>query len=186
LANDSKNIGNVVERYSKALLELAIENKALETVHNDLEQIITLLESSNDFSRLIKSPIISRNNQQIVINTILKKISASDTVIKFFSVICNNRRSFIIDRICSRFLELEVKYKGEVRAELLSTSNPPKDDLKKIEQIIKKSMGANVSLISKVDPTIIGGYILNIGSVMLDGSVRSKLQGLKVSMKGIK
>ena len=143
-------------------------------------------DSSNDFNRLIKSPIISRNDQQVVINTILKKISASDTVIKFFSVICNNRRSFIIDRICIRFLELEVKYKGEVRAELLSTTNPAEDDLKKIEQIIKKAMGTNVSLISKVDPTIIGGYILNIGSVMLDGSVRSKLQGLKVSMKGIK
>ena len=87
MANDSKNIGNVVERYSKALLDLAIENKALETVHDDLEQIITLLDSSNDFNRLIKSPIISRNDQQVVINTILKKISASDTVIKFFSVI---------------------------------------------------------------------------------------------------
>ena len=81
---------------------------------------------------------------------------------------------------------MEVKYKGEIRAELLSTETPSEDDLKEIEQIIKKSMGADVSLISKVDATIIGGYILNIGSVMLDGSVRSKLQGLKVSMKGIK
>ena len=186
MANDSKNIGNVVERYSKALLELAIENKSLETVHDDVEQVINLLESSKDFSRVIKSPIISRNKQHLVINAILKKVSVSESVIKFFSVICSNRRSFIIDRICSRFLEMEVKYKGEVRAELLSTDTPSKDDLKKIEQIIKKSMGADVSLISKVDPSIIGGYILNIGSVMLDGSVRSKIQGLKVSMKGIK
>ena len=81
---------------------------------------------------------------------------------------------------------MEVKHKGEIRAELLSTETPSEDDLKKIEQIIKKSMGADVSLIFKLDATIIGGYILNIGSVMLDGSVRSKLQGLKVSMKGIK
>jgi len=186
LANDSKNIGSIVERYSKALLELAIENKSLDMIHNDVVKIIDILESSNEFNRVIKSPIISRDDQSLVINSILNKISASETVIKFFAVVSSNRRSFIIDRICYRFLEMEVKHKGEIRAELLSTETPSEDDLKKIEQIIKKSMGADVSLISKVDATIIGGYILNIGSVMLDGSVRSKLQGLKVSMKGIK
>lgn len=186
MANDSKNIGNVVERYSKALLELAIESNFLDTVHNDINKILELLGSSDDFNRVIKSPIISRDDQSFIINAILKKIAVSDTVIKFFTVICNNRRSFIIDRICFRYLEMEVKYKGEIRAELVSTDNPPDNDLKKIEQIIKESLGGDVSLISKVDPTIIGGYILNIGSVMLDGSVKSKLQGLKVSMKGIK
>ena len=186
MANDSKNIGSVVERYSKALLELAVESNALDTVHNDINKIIDVLETSDDFNRVIKSPIISRDNQNLVINTILKKIAISETVIKFFTVICSNRRSFIIDRICFRYIEMEVKYKGEIRAELVSTDNPPENDLKKIEQIIKESMGADVSLISKVDPAIIGGYILNIGSIMLDGSVRSKLQGLKVSMKGIK
>ena len=92
----------------------------------------------------------------------------------------------IIDRICIRFVEMEVNFKGEIRAELLSTSPQSEVDLKKIEEIIKESLGTDVSLISKVDPSIIGGYILKIGSVMLDGSVKSKLQGLRVSMKGIK
>jgi F-type H+-transporting ATPase subunit delta len=81
---------------------------------------------------------------------------------------------------------MEVNFKGEVRAELLSTSPQSEIDLKKIEEIIKESIGTDVSLISTVDPSIIGGYILKIGSVMLDGSVKSKLQGLRVSMKGIK
>ena len=73
MANDSKNIGNVVERYSKALLELAIENKSLETVHDDVEQVISLLESSKDFSRVIKSPIISRNDNSLSYKCYLKK-----------------------------------------------------------------------------------------------------------------
>ena len=81
---------------------------------------------------------------------------------------------------------MEVNFKGEIRAELLSTSPQSEVDLKKIEEIIKESLGTDVSLISKVDPSIIGGYILKIGSIMLDGSVKSKLQGLRVSMKGIK
>jgi F-type H+-transporting ATPase subunit delta len=186
LANDSKNIGNVVERYSKALLELAIESKSMSNVHSDIENIINIIESSDDFNKVLKSPIISRNDQSQIINTVLKKISVSEIVIKFFSVICQNGRSFIIDRICFRFLEMEVNFKGEVRAELLSTSPQSEIDLKKIEEIIKESIGTDVSLISTVDPSIIGGYILKIGSVMLDGSVKSKLQGLRVSMKGIK
>ena len=81
---------------------------------------------------------------------------------------------------------MEVNFKGEIRAELLSTSPQSEGDLKKIKEIIKESLGTDVSLISKVDPSIIGGYILKIGSIMLDGSVKSKLQGLRVSMKGIK
>ena len=84
MANDSKNIGSIVERYSKALLELAIENKSLDMIHNDVVKIIDILESSNEFNRVIKSPIISRDDQSLVINSILNKISASETVIKFF------------------------------------------------------------------------------------------------------
>ena len=186
MANDSKNIGNVVERYSKALLELAIESKSLSSVHSDIENIIKIVESNDEFNKVLKSPIVSRNDQSNVINSILTKISVSDNVIKFFSVICQNGRSSIIDRICLRFLEMEVKYKGEVRAELLSTNPQSEKELNKVKEIIKESLGTDVSLISKVDPSIIGGYILKIGSVMLDGSVKSKLQGLRVSMKGIK
>lgn len=186
MANDSKNIGNVVERYSKALIELAIESNSLSSVHSDIQNIIKIIESSDDFNKVLKSPIISRNAQSQIINSILNKLSVSDNVIKFFSVICQNGRSSIIDRICLRFLDMEVKYKGEVRAELLSTNPLSEDELKKVKEIIKESLGTDVSLISKVDPGIIGGYILKIGSVMLDGSVKSKLQGLRVSMKGIK
>ena len=186
MANDSKNIGNVVERYSKALLELSIESKSLSNVHDDIENIIKIIESSDDFNKVLKSPVISRSDQSQIINSILKKIPVSDEVIKFFSIICQNGRSSIIDRICLRFLEMEVKFKGEVRAELLSTNPQSEMELNKIKEIIKESLGTDVSLVSKVDPSIIGGYILKIGSVMLDGSVKSKLQGLRVSMKGIK
>ena len=186
MANDSKNIGNVVERYSKALLELSIESKSLSNVHDDIENIIKIIESSDDFNKVLKSPVISRSDQSKIINSILKKIPVSDEVIKFFSVICQNGRSTIIDRICLRFIEMEVKFKGEVRAELLSTNPQSEMELNKIKEIIKESLGTDVSLVSKVDPSIIGGYILKIGSVMLDGSVKSKLQGLRVSMKGIK
>ena len=97
MANDSKNIGNVVERYSKALLELSIESKSLSNVHDDIENIIKIIKSSDDFNKVLKSPVISRSDQSQIINSILKKIPVSDEVIKFFSVICQNGRSAIID-----------------------------------------------------------------------------------------
>ena len=186
MANDSKNIGSIVERYSKALLELSIESKNMEEVQKDIQNIMDLIETSEDFRRVLKSPILSRNDQKQIIEKVFSKISISKMVLKFFIVVSTNRRSFIIDRICKRFLEMEKDYKGEVRAEIISTEAPEKDILFKIEKIIKDTIKSEVNLTYKIDKSIIGGYILNIGSVMLDGSIKSKLQGLRVLMKGTK
>jgi len=186
LASDSKNIGGIVERYSKALLELSIESKKLDVVSNDIQNIIKLLDNNDDFYKVLKSPILSREDQKKVIENIFSKVEVSQIVLNFFLVVCTNRRSFIIDRICNRFVEMEKDFKGEVRAQIISTEAPDNDDLSKIEKIIKDTIKSDVSLTSKVDKSIIGGYILNIGSVMLDGSIKSKLQGLRVLMKGTK
>jgi len=186
LASDSKNIGGIVERYSKALLELSIESKKLDVVSNDIQNIIKLLDNNDDFYKVLKSPILSREDQKKVIENIFSKVEVSQIVLNFFLVVCTNRRSFIIDRICNRFVEMEKDFKGEVRAQIISTEAPDNEDLSKIEKIIKDTIKSDVSLTSKVDKSIIGGYILNIGSVMLDGSIKSKLQGLRVLMKGTK
>ena len=186
LASDSKNIGGIVERYSKALLELSIESKKLDEVRKDIQSIIELIYNSDDFLKVLKSPILSREDQKKVIENIFLKLEVSKIVLNFFLVICRNRRSFIIDRICNRFIEMEKDFKGEVRAQIISTEKPDNEDLSKIEKIIKDTIKSDVSLTSKIDKSIIGGYILNIGSVMLDGSIKSKLQGLRVLMKGTK
>ena len=186
LASDSKNIGGIVERYSKALLELSIESNKLDEVRKDIQNIIELLHSSNDFIKVLKSPILSREDQKKVIENIFSKLEVSKIVLNFFLVVSTNRRSFIIDRICDRFVEMEKDFKGEVRAQIISVEKPDNEDLSKIEKIIKDTIKSDVSLTSKIDKSIIGGYILNIGSVMLDGSIKSKLQGLRVLMKGTK
>ena len=186
LASDSKNIGGIVERYSKALLELSIESKKLDEVRKDIQSIIELIHNSDDFLKVLKSPILSREDQKKVIENIFLKLEVSKIVLNFFLVICRNRRSFIIDRICNWFIEMEKDFKGEVRAQIISTEKPDNEDLSKIEKIIKDTIKSDVSLTSKIDKSIIGGYILNIGSVMLDGSIKSKLQGLRVLMKGTK
>ena len=186
MASDSKNIGGIVERYSKALLELSIESNKLDEVRKDIQNIIELLHSSNDFIKVLKSPILSREDQKKVIENIFSKLEVSKIVLNFFLVVSTNRRSFIIDRICDRFVEMEKDFKGEVRAQIISVEKPDNEDLSKIEKIIKDTIKSDVSLTSKIDKSIIGGYILNIGSVMLDGSIKSKLQGLRVLMKGTK
>ena len=186
MANNSKSIGTIVERYSKALLELSIESKNMDEVQKDIKNIIELLESNSDFSRVLKSPVVSRNDQKQIIEKVFSHLSISKMVLNFFIVVATNRRSFIIDRICKRFLEMEKDFKGEVRAEIISTEAPDKDLLSKIEKIIKDTIKSEVNLTTKIDKSIIGGYILNIGSVMLDGSIKSKLQGLRVLMKGTK
>ena len=186
MASDSKNIGSVVERYSKALIELSMESKSLDEVKNDIQNVMELVDNNEEFKRVLNSPILSRTDQKNILDNILVKLKVSKTVHNFLMVICTNRRSFIIDRICKRFLEMEKDFKGEIRAEIISTDAPNKDDLNKIKKIIKDTFKSDVNLTSKIDKSIIGGYILNIGSVMLDGSIKSKLQGLRVLMKGTK
>ena len=101
MASDSKNIGGIVERYSKALLELSIESKKLDEVRKDIQSIIELIHNSDDFLKVLKSPILSREDQKKVIENIFLKLEVSKIVLNFFLVICRNRRSFIIDRICN-------------------------------------------------------------------------------------
>ena len=158
----------------------------MDEVKKEIHNILELLASSEEFNRVLKSPILSRNKQKLIVDYIFSKMSISKIVLNFFLIICNNRRASIIDKICKRFLEMEKDFKGEVRAEIISSDEPNKDDLLKIEKIIKDEIKSEVNITSRVDKSIIGGYILKIGSVMLDGSVKSKLQGLRVLMKGAK
>ena len=164
-------------------MELSVEKKCMDNIHEEIVSIKSMLDRSEDFNKIIKSPVLSRDLQKVLVISILKKASISKLLINFFSVVCLNRRSYLIGRICDRFIEMYVSSKGILTAELSSATELSEADLSLVKKHIQESAGSKVNLITKLDPSILGGYILKIGSLMLDGSIRSKLQGLKISMR---
>ena len=164
-------------------MELSVEKKCMDNIHEEIVSIKSMLDRSEDFNKIIKSPVLSRDLQKALVISILKKASISKLLINFFSVVCLNRRSYLIGRICDRFIEMYVSSKGILTAELSSVTELSEVDFNLVKKHIQESAGSKVNLITKLDPSMLGGYILKIGSLMLDGSIRSKLQGLKISMR---
>ena len=164
-------------------MELSVEKKCMDNIHEEIVSIKSMLDRSEDFNKIIESPVLSRDLQKVLVISILKKASISKLLINFFSVVCLNRRSYLIGRICDRFIEMYVSSKGILTAELSSATELSEVDLSLVKKHIQESAGSKVNLITKLDPSMLGGYILKIGSLMLDGSIRSKLQGLKISMR---
>ena len=164
-------------------MELSVEKKCMDNIHEEIVSIKSMLDRSEDFNKIIKSPVLSRDLQKVLVISIFKKASISKLLINFFSVVCLNRRSYLIGRICDRFIEMYVSSKGILTAELSSATELSEVDLSLVKKYIQESAGSKVNLITKLDSSILGGYILKIGSLMLDGSIRSKLQGLKISMR---
>ena len=183
LANNSKNINGIVERYSKALMELSQEQKCIDVTYEEIEQIKLMIDKSEDFRKIIESPLLSRDEQKVLVAGILKKASMSTLLTNFFTVVCMNKRSYLIGRICDRFREMYSSDKGILAAELVSAIELSEADLRLVEKQIQESAGSKVNLNTKIDPSILGGYVLRIGSLMLDGSIRSRLEDLKVSMR---
>jgi len=183
LANNSKNINGIVERYSKALMELSQEQKCIDVTHEEIEQIKLMIDKSEDFRKIIESPLLSRDEQKVLVASILKKAAMSTLLTNFFTVVCMNKRSYLIGRICDRFREMYSSDKGILAAELVSAIELNEADLRLVEKQIQESAGSKVNLNTKIDPSILGGYVLRIGSLMLDGSIRSRLEDLKVSMR---
>ena len=164
-------------------MELSVEKKCVDSILEEIVRIKSMLEKSDDFNKVIESPVLSRDLQKVLVISILKKASISKLLINFFSVVCLNKRSNLIGRICDRFIEMYASSKGILTAELSSATKLSEADLSLVKKHIQESAGSKVNLITKLDPSILGGYILKIGSLMLDGSIRSKLQGLKMSMR---
>ena len=183
LANNSKDFSSIVERYSRALLDLSKEQNLSEKINDEIQIIKSLISKNQDLNKVLESPILSRSEQKLVVNKVLQKANASELLVNFFSVVCMNRRSSLMSKICERYIDMYNNNIGILRAEIVSSKELSDTEFVAIEQNIEKSSGSKINLISTIDHSILGGYVLKIGSLMLDGSIKSKLQGLKASIR---
>ena len=173
-------------RYAGALYDLANDAKAVDAVLSDLEALASLISENADLARLITSPVISRQEQMSAMTAILEKAGANPLTVKFIGAVADNGRLFALSRISQNFADLVAQKRGQVSAEVVSAVALDKERQKLVEQSVAKLAGSDkLSLSMRVDPSLIGGLVVRIGSRMIDTSIKTKLNRLEAAMKGV-
>jgi F-type H+-transporting ATPase subunit delta len=170
-------------RYATALFELALETDALDQVQTDLEAFETLVASSPELMRLLGSPVFGADEQARALDAVLDKASISGVARNFLRVVASNRRLFAAMQIIRGYKALVAKQKGEVTADV-TVAQPLNDArLNEIRDTLRQVTGKDVQVKVDVDPSIIGGLKVKLGSRMVDASLRTKLNSIKFAMK---
>ena len=178
----SQNSSLIAARYAGALLDLAEEKKALSKVEKDIADLRVSLENSKDFQNAIASPLIGKDKQSAFVDAIAKKAKLSELTANFLSVLVANGRLNVLGAALKAF-EAEVsKRRGEVQVSVKTAQDLSAKQLKSLQATLKKHVGSDVSIDADVDPSILGGMVVTIGSQMIDDSVRRKLDRLKHTM----
>ncbi len=164
------------ERYSRALFEVSKESSELEKVENDIKNFQLLLGSSVEIKNFMKDPTQSISQQSQVINLLADKLVFSKNLKNFFLLLIEKRRIFFANKIFESFLKLCSKKRGEVKASLISSKDLSKLELDKINKDLSEAMGSILKIDYKVDKELIGGLKLQLGSFMIDTSIKSKLK----------
>lgn len=168
----------VAKRYAKSVLELALEKKAEDKVIKDMEYITAVCQQNRSLVAALKSPVITRDKKYNILINIFKS-SISEISLKLLEILNRKYREEILPEVARAYVDLYREHKGIVLASVTSAIKLPADMVKSFESAVTKKTGKTVLLDQKVDPEIIGGYILNIADEQLDNSVKSKLNTLK-------
>jgi F-type H+-transporting ATPase subunit delta len=178
-------MAGLAERYAAALYELADESKALDRVADDLRQLAKLLEESADLLRLIRSPVLGRQEQGRAMKAILDKAGVDALTAKFIGLVAQNRRLFALPAMIKAYLATLAHRRGEIAAEVTSARALSPAQADAVMAALRQAVGSKVSVETRVDPTLLGGMVVRVGSRMVDSSLRTKLQKLELAMKGL-
>ena len=170
------------ERYSLALFELSEENNLLSQIEGQSSSILNLIEQSEDFSNLIKDPTTSQEDLLKVINTISENNKFESLFKNFLSFLIQKRRFFFIERILKSFIEICSRKRGELKAELKSAKQLSNEEIAKITEELTKNFSSKIKLNYKHDESLIGGLVVQVGSTMVDTSIKNKLQQIENRM----
>jgi len=170
-------------RYANALFELALEANAIDQVSAGLATFDAMVAESTDLARLVKSPVFTAEQQASAIGAIVYKAGIGGLAAKFLKLVASNRRLFAVGDMARAYKALVAKHKGEVTAQVTAAEKLNDARLAEIKAALKSVTGKDVQMDVQVDPAIIGGLIVKVGSRMVDSSLRTKLNAIKFAMK---
>jgi F-type H+-transporting ATPase subunit delta len=173
-------------RYATALFDLAREEKAIDAVKADLERFDALVAESADLNRLVRSPVFSAVEQLQALSAVLERAGIGGLAAKFLKLVTANRRLFAVRDMVKAFRELVADHKGEATAQVTVAEKLKDEHLAALRSALKAVSGKDVDLAVTIDPAIIGGLVVKLGSRMVDSSLRTKLTALRHAMKEVR
>jgi F-type H+-transporting ATPase subunit delta len=176
-------VSGMAGRYATALFDLARESKAIDAVKVDLDRFDALIAESADLTRLVRSPVFSADEQLQALGAVLERAGIGSLAAKFLKLVTANRRLFAVRDMIRAFRERVALDKGEATAEVTVAEKPSDKHLEALRAALKTVSGKDVDLDIKIDPSIIGGLVVKLGSRMVDTSLRTKLNAIKHAMK---
>ena len=181
----SKNKGfsnTSAQRYSLALYELSTEANSLDNIEQHSVAILKLIDSSKDFNDLIKDPTENQKNLISIINKISENFKLDNLLKNFMTFLIKKKRFFYIEKILKNFIEICSEKRGEVKAEIQSAKELSNEEINKITEDLAQNFRSKIKLNYKHNKSLIGGLIVKIGSIMVDTSIKNKLQQIENRM----
>jgi F-type H+-transporting ATPase subunit delta len=175
----------IARPYAQALYDLAAGDKSVDAVEQGLISISNMAGQSSDFSRFLSSPVISADAKAGAIDAILTKGKVNKTVANFVRVVARNGRLFALPAIIKAYRDLTAKARGETSADVTSAVPLSRAQVASLAATLKKKIGKTVTLNEHVDPSLIGGLQVKVGSQMIDSSLKTKLTAMKIAMKEV-
>ena len=183
MSTSAASTSGAAGRYASAIFDLGRETNALESLETDFAALNTLISDSDDLSRLVNSPAYTRENQQKAMSAIMSKAGTSDLASRFVSLMISKGRLSTLPGAILGFTEMLADHRGETVAEVTSAAPLTEAQRDKLAANLKSSFGKDVKIDASVDPSLLGGLIVKVGSKMIDSSLKAKLSGLQLAMK---
>jgi F-type H+-transporting ATPase subunit delta len=178
-------MSGIAGRYGAAMFELAREAGALDAVAADLDRLRELVAANPDLARLVRSPAIGRGEQGRAMAAVMEHLGISGLVQKLVGVLAANRRLSALAGVAGVFRAMLARERGETTAELISAAPLPAAQVQSIKSALTRAAGRDVIMLTRVEPELIGGVVVRMGSRMYDASLKGKLDRLRVVMKGV-
>ncbi|MBI1386047.1 MAG: F0F1 ATP synthase subunit delta [Rhizobiales bacterium] len=185
MAGDESTNSGMPGRYANALFELAENDGSLDRVAGELERFQALLDASSDLDRLVRSPVFGAEDQARALGAVLERAGVTGLTANFLGLVARNRRLFAVRQMIKDFRTQLARHRGEISAEVTSAVPLNDEQMGALRETLRASLGKDVQVTTNVNSELIGGLIVKVGSRMIDSSIRTKLNALRVAMKEV-
>lgn len=185
VADTSQTVSGVAERYASSLYELASEAGSIDQIGADLAKFQAMIAESDDLKRFVESPVFSAEDQLRAVSAVLEKAGIGGLTGNFVKVAASNRRLFAIPGMIKSYFQIVARNRGEIAAEVTSAHALTAEQESELKATLKGVTGKDVAINVTVDPSILGGLIVKVGSRQIDTSLRTKLSTLKLALKEV-
>jgi F-type H+-transporting ATPase subunit delta len=186
LSDTNATASGLAGRYASALFELAAERGALDKVEADLGALQAAVAGSPELQRMLRSPVVSREEHERAMGSLGERLGLGEVTRNFLGLLAQKRRLGALPGIASQFKAMLAARRGQETAEVVSAVPLGRDEIDRLKESVGRYAGREVSLTARVDPSLLGGLVVRVGSRMVDASLKTKLQQLELSMRGVR